>query len=303
MPILAKGKDYFGAHGYPITARRARTEPGRRPSHAYDITEQDHYHDFSELVLVLEGQGVHRLGEEEFAVSAGDVFLIQGSQVHSFPNRQGLVLLNVMYDPARLALPLGLLRRLPGYSALFLLEPNYRSSHAFSSRLRLDRASLGVAESLGDEIEKESSLAHPGHEVMLLSHLTHLIVFLSRHYHDSDTRESQSLLQMGRLISTLERTYHEEWDLVRLAEFAKTSRASLLRAFRQATGKSPVAYLIALRIEAAKRLLRRGEKDITAIALETGFNDGNYFARKFRDEVGCPPSEFRRRARLGTPSG
>jgi transcriptional regulator GlxA family with amidase domain len=132
---------------------------------------------------------------------------------------------------------------------------------------------------------------------MLLSVLTNLIVFLSRRYDDSSTFESQSLLRMGRLISTLERRYSESWDLASLADYARLSRASLLRIFRQATGKSPIAYLIELRIEAAKRLLRQGNLDIIEIAHESGFNDGNYFARQFRLLVGCTPSAFRRRVR------
>lgn len=297
MAILAKGSDYFGAHGFPVTVRRVRTEPGGRPSHAYDVTETDHYHDFSELVLVLEGRGLHRLGGEAFPVSAGDVFVIQGQQVHSFRERDGLVLLNVMYDPARLPLPVGLLRRLPGYSALFLLEPNFRRTHSFSSRLRLDRPDLGAAEGMGERMAEESARARPGHEAMLVSLLTNLVVFLSRRYNESESRESQALLRMGRLISTLERSYHEPWDLARLARSAGLSRTSLLRIFRQATGKSPVAYLIGLRIEAAKRLLRQSELEVTEIAHATGFNDGNYFARQFRLVVGCAPREFRRRTR------
>lgn len=297
MAILAKGSDYFGEHGFPITVRRVRTEPGGRPSHPYDVTELDHYHDFAELVLVLEGRGTHLLGGQAFPVSAGDVFVIQGQQVHSFRDRDGLVLLNVMYDPLRLPLPVGLLRRLPGYSALFLLEPNFRGSHAFSSRLRLDRANLGVAEALGERIAEEAEEAAPGHEPMLLSLLTELIVFLSRRYDESETRESRALLQMGKLISALERGYAESWDLESMTRLARVSRASLLRIFRQATGRSPIAYLIELRIEAAKRMLRHEETEITEIAQCVGFNDGNYFARQFRAVVGCSPSEFRRRTR------
>ena len=61
MALLAQGLDYFGAEGFPLTVRRVQTEPGGRPSHAHDVTEIDHYHDFCELVLVLSGRGLHVL--------------------------------------------------------------------------------------------------------------------------------------------------------------------------------------------------------------------------------------------------
>ena len=298
MAILAKGADYFGADGFPVTALRVRSDPGGRPSHSHDITEIDHYHDFCELVLVLGGRGRHLLADKSFPVSAGNVFVVQGSQVHCFRDREDLVLVNVMYDPARLPLPEGLLRRLPGYSALFMLEPTFRTAHRFSSRLQLDREDLGAAEALAERIEAEAAARHPGHEAVLLGLLVELMVFLSRRYGESSASESRALLRMGRLISTLEQRYSEPWTLESMAEIARLSRTNLLLNFRQATGRSPVEFLIGLRIEAAKRLLRQSTLGMTEIALETGFGDGNYFARKFRESTGRSPSEFRRRERL-----
>lgn len=297
VAILAQGIDYFGPEGFPVTARRVRTEADGKPSHAHDVTETDHYHDFCELVLVLGGRGRHVLEGESFPVSAGDVFVVQGRQVHCFREREDLVLVNVMYDPERVPLPAGLLRRLPGYSALFMLEPTFRSAHRFSSRLELDRGDLGTAEALAERIEAESAQRQPGHEAVLLGLLVELMVFLSRHYGKSAVRESRALLQMGRLVSTLEQRYREPWTLEQLAEFAKLSRTSLLRIFRQATGKSPIDYLIGLRIEAAKRLLRQSDQTMTDIALEVGFGDSNYFARQFRLMTGRTPTAFRRGGR------
>jgi AraC-like DNA-binding protein len=299
MALLARGIDYFGVNGFPVTARRVRTEAGGRPSHPHDVTETDHYHDFCELVLVLSGRGRHVLEGESFPVIAGNVFVVQGQQVHGFRDRDGLVLVNVMYDPLRLPLPAGLLRRMPGYSALFHLEPTFRSMHQFSSRLQLNREDLGAAEALAERIERESAQAQPGHEAVLLGLLLELMVLLSRRYGESDVRESRALLQMGRLISTLEQRYQEPWTLEQLARFTHLSRTSLLLVFRQATGKSPIDYLIGLRLEAAKRLLRHSELGMTEIALETGFGDSNYFARKFRAMTGRTPTAFRRAGRVG----
>lgn len=297
MALLAQGIDYFGVDGFPLTARRVRTEPGGRPSHPHDVTEQDHYHDFCELVLVLGGRGRHLLEGESFPVAAGNVFVVQGNQVHSFRDREGLVLVNVMYDPARLPLPEGLLRRLPGYSALFMLEPSFRSAHGFSSRLELDRRKLGAAEALAERIERESGEKPPGHEAVLLGLLVELMVFLSRHYGESEARESRALLEMGRLVSALEQRFAEPWTLSQMALFARVSRTHLLRVFRQATGKSPIDYLIGLRVDAAKRFLRQSNLTMTEIAHQAGFGDSNYFARQFRQTTGRTPTAYRRAGR------
>ena len=71
----------------------------------------------------------------DFPVTAGDVFLLQGRQRHYFHDRQDLDLVNIMYDPEKIGLPENELRRMPGYCAMFILEPTYRRQHRFASRL------------------------------------------------------------------------------------------------------------------------------------------------------------------------
>ena len=110
--------------------------------------------------------------------------------------------------------------------------------------------------------------------------------------------ESRALLRVGELISTVEQRFREPWTLDQLARLAHLSRTSLLRIFRQATGQSPIDYLIGLRIEAAQRMLLQSNLSVTEIALDTGFADSNYFARQFRRVCGCTPSSFRRRSGL-----
>ncbi|HTJ78834.1 MAG TPA: helix-turn-helix domain-containing protein [Rariglobus sp.] len=300
MSLLAQGINYFGPDGFPVTVRRVATQSDGRPSHPHDVTLVEHYHDFTELVIVCSGQGLHVLEGESFPVAAGDVFVVQGKQAHYFRECKELILLNVMYDPARLDMPVGLLRRLPGYSALFLLEPNFRRAHQFSSRLHLNRNYLGMAEALADRMDSESCKQPRGHEAFLLAGLVELTVFLSRLYGDSEATEARALLRMGQLISTLEQRFKEPWTLEQMAKETRLSRTGLLRIFRQATGQPPVDYLISLRVEAAMKLLRQTNQSITEIAFETGFSDSNYFARQFRRICGCTPTEFRRRS--GTPN-
>ncbi len=296
MALLAQGINYFGPDGFPVTVRRVHTRPDGGPSHPHDVTQVEHYHDFCELVIVCGGRGLHVLKGESFPVTAGDVFVVQGQQAHYFRECEELILLNVMYNPDRLDLPVGLLRRLPGYSALFVLEPNFRRAHQFSSRLRLNRKYLGMAEALAERMDQEAAGQTRGHEALLQGLLLEMMVFLSRRYGESEATEARALLRMGQLISTLEQRFREPWTLEQMTRDTRLSRTSLLRVFRQATGQPPIDYLISLRVAAAMKLLRQTDQGITDIAFETGFTDSNYFARQFRRICGCTPSAFRRRA-------
>ena len=292
--LIADGIDYFGLSGFPLAVRRVRTDDKHTPSHPHDLTEVEHRHDFCELAIVTHGRATHMLEGAAFPVAAGDVFLLQGQQKHYFFERQNLDLINIMYDPEKIALPENELRRMPGYCAMFMLEPNYRRQHRFASRLHLKRLPLARVERLVEEMEGECDDNMPGREVALRAKLMELMVFLSRAYTDSDTTEAHALLRVGNVIGALENDFSKDWTLDELLKIAHMSRSNLMRVFRKATGQTPIEYLVRLRIQRAMEMLRNTDQSITEIAMEVGFNDSNYFTRQFRRALGESPRDFRR---------
>ena len=66
---------------------------------------------------------------------------------------------------------------------------------------------------------------------------------------------------------------------------------SLVRAFSQTFGIAPHRYVVARRIEAARRLLLAGAP-VAQIATDVGFYDQAHFTRQFRRHVGTTPARF-----------
>ena len=63
------------------------------------------------------------------------------------------------------------------------------------------------------------------------------------------------------------------------------------RLFREQTGRTPLRFIIAQRIAAAKRLLASG-RSIKETAFAVGYEDVFYFMRVFRKEAGIPAGAF-----------
>lgn len=290
---IADGIDYFGPAGFPLAVRRVCTDPDHAPSHPHDLTEVEHSHDFHELTIVTHGSAMHKLEGDEFPVTAGDIFLLQGRQRHYFYDRKELDLINIMYDPEKIELPENDLRRMPGYCAMFMLEPNYRRQHRFASRLHLKRVPLAHVEQLAEVMENESEEQSPGHVVALRAKLLELLVYLSRAYTSTESTEAHALLRVGNVIGALENDYLREWKIDELLKIAHMSRSNLMRVFRKATNQTPIEYLVRLRIHKSMEMLRNTDLSITEIALEVGFNDSNYFTRQFKRAVGIAPRTFR----------
>src|ERR1700749_779777 len=100
---------------------------------------------------------------------------------------------------------------------------------------------------------------------------------------------------LRRVKNYMEEHLQNKLSLDELAHETDYSRAHFLRMFRAATGKTPHQYLTERRIEQAKRILQEEETSLIDIAARCGFSNQSHMTRVFREQVGVPPSAFRRR--------
>lgn len=106
-----------------------------------------------------------------------------------------------------------------------------------------------------------------------------------------------------RIVHYLSTQYAEPVSIELMATTLGFSRAYLSRVFKRHTGMTPVEFLLRLRIDHARRLLReRRELTVEQIAASVGFQDPLYFSKQFRRICGMPPTAYRESMlRLGAP--
>jgi len=84
----------------------------------------------------------------------------------------------------------------------------------------------------------------------------------------------------------------EELRLGDLAAVAGLSTHHFARQFRRSVGLPPHQYVVAERVEWAKRLLVEGRLSPAQVALRVGFADQSHFTRHFKRLVGVTPGRF-----------
>jgi len=104
-----------------------------------------------------------------------------------------------------------------------------------------------------------------------------------------------SRAQVERAIDYMESNLCEPLTLADVANASGLSPSHFARRFKSATGAPPHQYLIAMRVERAKRLLLQREP-IAEIALDCGFSHQEHLTRVFRRMTGMTPASFRRAA-------
>ena len=90
----------------------------------------------------------------------------------------------------------------------------------------------------------------------------------------------------------------ESLTIPALSRRACLSATTFKEAFRQLYGLPVHTWLRQRRMERAAELLRDTELRVAEIAAQVGYENQSKFAAVFARQFGCPPLEYRRRARL-----
>ena len=101
---------------------------------------------------------------------------------------------------------------------------------------------------------------------------------------------------LRRIIERM-RSFSSDLSLQALANESGYSRVHFIRMFKAATGYSPHNYLLNLKMERARELLRNPSMSLIDIALDCGFSSHSHMSRLFHKIVGVTPSDYRRSLR------
>lgn len=105
--------------------------------------------------------------------------------------------------------------------------------------------------------------------------------------------------QVNKVTNFMLANLEKDLSLVQLAALVSLSPQHFCRAFRQASGLPPHAWLVRQRMEKAKQLLMNHHFGLTEIAFSVGYESQSAFGAAFRRIVGSTPTQWRNaRSRL-----
>jgi AraC family transcriptional regulator len=156
-----------------------------------------------------------------------------------------------------------------------------------------------LADTLAVEVLNDQFLSHERLEFMLQELMLSIVeTYLAR-------RASGARLWRGspfadnrirKALALLRAHPNKEVNMNALASQVGLSRSRFYDLFQISTGRSPRAYLDLLCIASAISKLSSGRGRIADVSAELGFSAQSNFTRFFQQQVGIPPSEYRRAA-------
>ncbi|MFY9314330.1 MAG: AraC family transcriptional regulator [Burkholderiales bacterium] len=173
-------------------------------------------------------------------------------------------------------------------------------SRAFGSAREVITARIRqLADTLVVEVLNDQFLSHERLEFMLQELMLSIVeTYLAR-------RQAGARLWRGspfadnrirKALALLRAHPNKELNMNDLANQVGLSRSRFYDLFQTSTGRSPRSYLDLLCVESAIAKLASGSAKIAEVSAELGFSAQSNFTRFFQQQVGIPPSEYRRAA-------
>ena len=247
-------------------------------------------HDFWELVYVDSGSIMVTAGEESFSLSRGQMIFHAPGEFHALA-ANGLEAPNLVV--VGFGSPSESMEFFRGYRGfLGAAERENLASILEESRLAfLTPLDDPTTESLLPETD-----APVGSLQLIKAALEELLLRLMRRGESMSGRES-GRLRGGNAAAEAIREYLEQrldqpLTVEQICRDNMIGRSQLQKLFHDETGGGIMEYFSALKIKAARRMIREGRLNMTQIALRLGFQSVHYFSRRFKQFTGMSPSEY-----------
>lgn len=106
--------------------------------------------------------------------------------------------------------------------------------------------------------------------------------------------EEQERRPVQEAILYIRRNYAEKITLENAAAASGFNANYFSDLFKRETGRSFTDYLVEVRMDAAKELLRDSSKAVYEVAEAVGYKDSKFFSQQFTKTVGIKPTEYRK---------
>ncbi len=245
-----------------------------------------------EILYVDRGSGLLFMGNAAEEVHAGDFILFNSFEEHTFKqgsSGESFHCYRILFDVSALG-------------------PAKDSCRNFFEGIRLCRF-LQMPESLMVRLEKIASMKKDseGMEVILRSVLLDIIAYAIEteqyeRFSQIIDNEKRNISAIDNALHYIRENYSENLSLGIILQLTNYSKSHFIRLFKECTGMNVSEYINKYRIEKACLALIYTNNNITEIATASGFNNIQYFSRKFKEYMKCTPKQYqKKKKKLLTP--
>jgi len=176
-------------------------------------------------------------------------------------------------------------------------EPDHPALRGLPRVIHVPGEAAGWLAPFIETLRAEAFHGGPGSELVMSRLSDALLARALRHHGDTVTQPGWLAGLGDPYVAPALAALHEDlarpWTLTSLARTAGLSRAAFAARFTNRVGEPAMRYLLSLRMQRAKTLLRGEQATLSAIAAQVGYQSDVAFATAFKRETGTTPGAYR----------
>jgi AraC family transcriptional regulator, transcriptional activator of pobA len=252
-----------------------------------------HGHQFLALIYFERGGGRQRIGSQEWAVAAGDTFVISPGETHDASRLGDAAGWMVEFSTDAVGLADDATAFL-SWHANPLLYPFVRSSGGEVARFQVPADDRPGWSRRLQSMESELRAKGPGYREAVRAYLTLILVDVARLAQDVVGQlRVQEQPVLAEVFKFIEDHYAEPISLKDVARAANLSSGYLTTLVRRRTGRTVLEWIQERRMAEARRLLVQTDESVERVGARVGYDDPTYFARRFRSTHKATPASWR----------
>lgn len=238
-----------------------------------------HSHNELEIIHIIDGKGIIKIGNKEHRVKKGDTYAINFNEAHEYIGTKDHLLCLIIQ-----------------ISHNFIKDyfPTFKELYFDNSKpLKTTKEFILLIYNLALTYFKQDSI----YELLVMKDITELITYLTDNlsyelntYTQNDKDRASRMLRWQNYIDEHLNEILSLSDLARLEDLTETYISHL---FTEYFGITFYDYINNLRFEKALSIISDKSLSIYDIALECGFSDPKYLNKQFIKYYGCSAREFR----------
>lgn len=240
-------------------------------------TSWPHYHGLYEIYFLEEGNCTYIIDDKVYSVRSGDIVIVPDGIIHHTKYddiKHSRILINCEK------------RYIPASVQSGISSGNYLYRNPFVTE--------EVKKILG-RIEKEYKLSDAFSDEVISCHIHSLFYLLMRNTETCLTVDDGNKV-IEQAVAYIRENFASDISLSFLAKRFSVSSEHFSRMFKKETGLGFSKYLNSLRLQYAEQLLKASEgHNITRVAESCGFEDSNYFSKKFKEVYGISPKKVQKK--------
>lgn len=245
---------------------------------------KQHIHDnMMEIVYIEKGKQVYSVGNNEYTVNSGEVFLTYPNEPHStatYPEDKSILYFIII----------NLEKLKTGFIGCDAKEGEIIVQAILNIKSRVFKATTDIKAIL-DKIITTYYSDCPFKNTVIRNQISNFIINIIE-YEKVDITKYNS--DMQKVLDFIEQNIYESISLSTLAEIAGLSIARFKANFRKQVGFPPHEFILRRKIETAKTMLKTYDMTITELAHKLSFSSSQYFSTVFKRFTLMSPIEYRK---------